>query len=108
MKDKQEQIEKMAKAMYFNIVCGNKSCSNCYEKDTCRDHNCATRLYNQSYRKASDVIDEFVERLRKRFEQTETIANCLHGRTNTEIDGIIKIVAAEMRQADLKGDKKGV
>nr|DAY59309.1 MAG TPA: hypothetical protein [Caudoviricetes sp.] len=101
MKDKQEQIEKMAKAMYFNIVCGNKSCSNCYEKDTCRDHNCATRLYNQSYRKASDVIDEFLDLITTNICPTSDYEG-------VDVIHIIKELAAEMRQADLKGDKKGV
>lgn len=58
----------------------------------------AEGIYKAGYRKASDVIDEFVERLLDRFAKTETIANCLHGRTNTEIDSIIKIVATEMRK----------
>lgn len=58
----------------------------------------AKAICNIGYRKAGEVIDDFVERLEKRFSQTETIANCLHGRKNTEIDSIIKIVATEMRQ----------
>lgn len=99
MKDKQEQIEKMAKCVgEKNFLCAD-DCENCIQIPCkCKLVKQSKLLYKAGYRKASDVIDEFMERLRKRFEQTETIANCLHGRTNTEIDGIIKIVAAEMRQ----------
>lgn len=98
MKTKQEQIEEMAKEMYLNCFCTNDSCETCHFVKKCKQNHFAKNAYNNGYRKISDVIDEFVERLGKRFEQTETIVNCLHGRTNTEIDRIIKIVAAEMRQ----------
>lgn len=92
----QEQIEEMAK-----VICENYGTNYCKEFcgiATCSDPVVAQDIYNQGYRKANDVIDEFVERLLDRFAKTETIANCLHGRTNTEIDSIIKIVAAEMRK----------
>ena len=95
MKDKQEQIEEMAKdleeAKYWAIgTVGsmNNGFGGWY----------GSYMYKKGYRKASDVIDEFVERLRKRFEQTETIANSLHGRKNSEIDSIIKIIAEEMKK----------
>lgn len=95
MKDRQEQIEEMAKdleeAKYWAIgTVGsmNNGFGGWY----------GSYMYKKGYRKASDVIDEFVERLRKRFEQTETIANSLHGRKNSEIDSIIKIIAEEMKK----------
>lgn len=97
MKTKQEQIEEMAKER--NEI---KDIMNLLDKCVSLNPMCkaevATVVYCNNYRKASDVIDEFVERLLDRFAKTETIANCLHGRTNTEIDSIIKIVATEMRK----------
>lgn len=42
-----------------------------------------------------ETVREFVLQLIERFKNTETIANCIHGRSNTEINRIIKIVAAE-------------
>lgn len=104
MKTEQEQIEEMAE----HLVNLGELLSLAYAEEVCRGFDkrnkdsyyieICEKLYSKGYRKASDVIDEFVERLGKRFEKTETIVNCLHGRTNTEIDRIIKIVAAEMRQ----------
>lgn len=55
----------------------------------------AEQLIAAGYRKQSDVVREFVLQLIERFENTETIANCIHGRSNTEINRIIKIVGAE-------------
>lgn len=98
MKTEQEQIEEMAKEMYLNCFCSHDHCETCHFVKKCNQNHFAKNAYNMSYRKASDVIDGFVERLLDRFAKTETIANCLHGRTNTEIDSIIKIVAAEMRK----------
>lgn len=71
MKDKQEQIEEMAPHMCFTcemntcfcecIQHGDELCGMAYEA--------ADRLYSAGYRKASDVIDEFVERMK---EENET------------------------------------
>lgn len=54
----------------------------------------AKQLIAAGYRKQSDVVREFVLQPIERFKNTETIANCIHGRSNTEINRIIKIVAA--------------
>ena len=103
-------IKEMAKVLGNGCLWkGYDESKNCFDKNCPyfdkRNYVCCSEgmkeaedLYTAGYRKAGEVVDEFVERLEKRFEQTETIANCLHGRTNTEIDRIIKIVAAEMRQ----------
>lgn len=102
MEDKQEQIEKMAYSICTmrNVAEYITDCSKCGYNDeiSCKRLKYARKFLEKGYRKASDVIDEFVERLRKRFEQTETIANSLHGRKNSEIDSIIKIIAEEMRK----------
>lgn len=95
MKTKQEQIDEIADIKSV-LIKTHKRCRTLQE-DYMQDKY-AEGIYKAGYRKASDVIDEFVERLLDRFAKTETIANCLHGRTNTEIDSIIKIVATEMRK----------
>lgn len=89
--DKEKQIEEIAKNM-----CGNslkEMCAYCKLWDSCYSE--AKNLYAAGYRKQSDAISEFVLQLIERFKNTETTANCLHGRSNTEINQIIKIVAAE-------------
>lgn len=66
MKPKQEQIEEMAK-----IICESYGTNYCKEFcgiATCSDPVIAQDIYNQGYRKASDVIDEFVERLKEENE----------------------------------------
>ena len=95
MKTKQEQIDEIADIKSV-LIKTHKRCRTLQE-DYMQDKY-AEGIYKAGYRKANDVIDEFVERLLDRFAKTETIANCLHGRTNTEIDSIIKIVATEMRK----------
>lgn len=66
MKDKQEQIEEMAQA-----ICGAKDSDVCQNgcSKACGDLKYAERAYSAGYRKASDVIDEFVERMK---EENET------------------------------------
>ena len=56
MKTKQEQIEEIAK-----IICENYGTNYCKEFcgiATCSDPVVAEDIYNQGYRKASEVIDE--------------------------------------------------
>ena len=69
MKDKQEQIEEMAKIL--KAVCrasiGNSQ-GVTIKKYPTWEHK-AKRLMKKGYRKASDVIDEFVERMK---EENET------------------------------------
>lgn len=67
MKTKQEQIEEMAQYM-CNIDDENYNCRNCLVNSPCIYLQCARKTYNQGYRKASDVIDEFVERLKEENE----------------------------------------
>lgn len=59
MKTRQEQIEEMAKDIY--------KCKNCPSdcNNSCGCYFEASRYYKAGYRKASDVIDEFVERLKQ-------------------------------------------
>lgn len=98
MKTKQEQIEEMAP--YMCHVCelndglhdcihlGDKLCGLVYEA--------TNRIYSAGYRKASEVIDEFVERIKERALQScRKIINCYEV---TRIETIIDELAAEMRQ----------
>ena len=71
MKTEQEQIEEMAQCM-----CGSKKeCIKFYNEEhpcvnngMCKNIQAAEIFYNAGYRKASDVIDEFVERLKEENE----------------------------------------
>lgn len=91
MKPKQEQIEEMSKK-----VCGNKDtfakdlCSCCIAWNDCLEQ--AQNLYKAGYRKASDVIEEFVERLKQKiyYEFEELIPSLVADK--------IDELAEEMRQ----------
>ena len=67
MKTKQEQIDEMAQYM-CNIDDENYNCRNCVVNSPCIYLQCARKTYNQGYRKATEVIDEFVERLKEENE----------------------------------------
>lgn len=78
MNDKQKQIEEMVE-----IMCDDFGASFFAEK-----------LYDAGYRKASEVIDEFVERL-KQYEESVKIGNEWKAVVR-DVD--IERIAAEMRQ----------
>ena len=71
MTEKEKQIEEMAQCM-----CGSKKeCIKFYNEEhpcvnngMCKNIQAAEIFYNAGYRKASDVIDEFVERLKEENE----------------------------------------
>lgn len=105
MKTEQEKIEEMAKQM-----CGDKDtfakdlCSCCIAWDDCLEE--AGNLYKAGYRKATEVIDEFVERLKNQFDSNGNLNTAMFGRTTSEIKMLIDLsskdfineLAAEMRQ----------
>lgn len=103
MKTKQEQIEEMAKFMHYKAHgkdknCDNEKCEMCW----CSCKNDAELLYSAGYRKASDVIDEFVERVKERLEEFtkqdyEDGVPYYHADCE-QIDNVIDDVADEMRQ----------
>lgn len=96
MKTEQEQIEEMAQDMYCAedsdiYICLNGCSKACgvwkYEKRP---------TIPTGYRKASDVIDEFVERVKERALQScHKIINCYEV---TRIETVIDEIADEMRQ----------
>lgn len=94
MKTKQEQIEEMAKDIYSTGIAidGTDIAYGVYANDD-HFHRIAQKLYfNNGYRKASEVIDEFVERLKEENE----ISFRRYGK-GIGISTIFRI-AAEMRQ----------
>lgn len=86
MKTEQEQIEEMAKVIqkiYITKISRNEYCL-------------AQDIYEAGYRKANEVIDEFVERVKERALQScYKIINCYEV---TRIETVIDDIADEMRQ----------
>lgn len=106
MKTKQEQIEEMAfstcdvpKTMQFLSKHRGESikfenCRDCEFYNSCQHINDTEYFYSAGYRKASDVIDEFAERLKKVIHQRDYIGGYAEIGLCEEIDEL----AAEMRQ----------
>ena len=105
MKTEQEQIEEMAQCM-----CGSKKeCIKFYKDEhpcvnnaMCKNIQAAEIFYKAGYRKASDVIDDFVERVKERLEEFtkqdyEDGVPYYHADCE-QIDNVIDDVADEMRQ----------
>lgn len=103
----QEQIEEMAKFMHYKAHgkdkdCDNEKCEMCW----CSCKNDAELLYNAGYRKASDMIDEFVERLKNQFDNNENMNSAMFGWKISDIKMLIDLssrnfiteLADEMRQ----------
>lgn len=70
MKNKQEQIEEMAKTMceeYGTAICQHE----CENLGDCANSYLSKKLYEAGYRKATEVIDEFMERLRELLNKHE-------------------------------------
>ena len=91
----QEQIEEIA--IRIDPLCNEGDhCLKCYalQKYGCINFERAKELYKAGYRKASDVIDEFVERL-KQDEESVKIGNEWKAVVR-DVD--IERIAAEMRQ----------
>lgn len=83
MKTKQEQIEEIAKVIhkvYITRIC----------KD---EYTLAEEIYKAGYRKATEVIDEFVERLKKVIHERDYIGGYAEIGLCEEIDEL----AAEMQ-----------
>lgn len=94
MKTDREQIRKIADAISYECQ-QSKTCDGCFERErVCSDYKTAEKLYSAGYRKASDVIDEFMERL-KQDEESVKIGNEWKAVVR-DVD--IERIAAEMRQ----------
>lgn len=69
MTDRAKQIEEMAIGVCeYRKARGYKKCDDCDWGGECGVTEYARELYDAGYRKASDVIDEFVERLKEENE----------------------------------------
>lgn len=105
MKTEQEQIKEMAECL-SNIdetvdMCEAWNCEGCKHKQYSYGYFCeylrkAGRLYDLGYRKASDVIDEFVERINliecEMFHKAHDVRNSCeykidHGNTDDRVWG---------------------
>lgn len=96
----QEQIDRIAKDIMYSIEdCHGNHCATCYMRERCTVKYHARKVYSAGYRKANDVIDEFVKRLEKYIGSR----NDLWDEDRPEFDEEfvkfgIQIVADEMRQ----------
>lgn len=95
MKTKQQKIEEMARCMgETNFLCAD-DCENCIQIPCkCKLVKQSKLLYKAGYRKATEVIDELVERL-KQDEESLKIGNEWKAVVR-DVD--IERIAAEMRQ----------
>lgn len=62
-----DNIENMAKAMSNNCNY-NATCSNCDRINKCRFIECAINLDAANYRKQSDTVKDFMEKVRQKVE----------------------------------------
>lgn len=95
----QKQIEEMAKVIENAIT---ETSSEKAPANVCEARCEAEALYSAGYRKQSDVIDEFVERVKERLEEFtkqdyEDGVPYYHADCE-QIDNVIDDVADEMRQ----------
>lgn len=100
MKTEQEQIEEMARCMgEKNFLCAD-DCENCIQIPCkCKLVKQSKLLYKAGYRKASEVIDEFLERLKKYIEDRNELLEEDRPKFDEEfVEFGIQMVAAEIRQ----------
>lgn len=97
MKTKQEQIDEIAK-----VICeyyGTNYCKEFCGIATCSDPVIAQDIYNQGYRKAIEVIDEFAEKvLEKIRHEYENYPNVMTVGKYYQLRKEINELAEEMRQ----------
>ena len=102
MKTDREQIRKVADALSYECQ-QSKTCDGCFARGrVCSDYKTAEKLYKAGYRKATEVIDEFVERMKKRLEEFakrdyEDSVPYYHADCE-QIDDLIDDIAEGMRQ----------
>ena len=88
MKPKQEQIEEIERTVLYNCNSHGRG-KHCPER-------ISKLLYKAGYRKASDVIDEFVERLKAK--ESPKLLTWEYGEGYSDCIKIAEQIVAEMRQ----------
>ena len=92
--DREKQIGEIGK-----IICGMKNgCDRCmWNKTRCNERNYAEEIYKAGYRKQSEVVDEFVKRLK---EEPIKLSLPLFGlSTKDEIEEHFNDIMLEVRDA---------
>lgn len=78
------------------------NCEECLFSTVCDVKEICEKLHNAGYRKASEVIDEFVEKIKKAMQQFISydylLKNHYYNADCETIDNLIDKVAAEIRQ----------
>lgn len=107
MTEKEKQIEEMREIVSTQRrICHGIECAECDYRGSfgsdCIDERNIAAFYAAGYRKASDVIDDFVERVKERLEEFtkqdyEDGVPYYHADCE-QIDNVIDDVADEMRQ----------
>ena len=100
MKTEQEQIEEIAKDIIYSIEdCHGNHCATCYMRERCTVKYHARKVYNAGYRKASDVIDEFVDKIFEKIRyEYENYPNAMTVGTYYQLRKEINELADEMRK----------
>ena len=105
--DREKQIGEIGK-----IICGMENgCDGCmWNKTRCNERNYAEEIYKAGYRKQSEVVDEFVKRLK---EEPIKLSLPLFGlSTKDEIEEHFNDIMLEVRDAinrvakEMKGDEE--
>lgn len=100
MKTRQEYFEEMAKDVKkFGTECFGEHCMSCSIVEKCFAYYYSKVAYHFGYRKASDVIDEFVDKVLEKIKyEYENYPNAMTVGTYHQLRKEIKELAAEMRQ----------
>lgn len=89
---KQEYIKNMAYSICnISLVGEPKNCNECVHELNCVKDGYAEAFYNAGYRKATEVIDEFVERLKNQFDSNGNLNTAMFGWTTSEIKMLIDL-----------------
>lgn len=96
IKDRKTRVEEMAKILGHNHCYERRCDESCkvFRQKSCLGYDVAEELDKEGYRKASDVIDEFVEKItcRLNYDRDSELYD------KTKISLIVNKIVEEMRQ----------